>query len=92
MKYFSILIILDFIFIGKIFPQLQFTRHTITNAEFLAQSVYAVDLDNDGHIDVVAAFAQDFTGKIIWFENTWASRFYSPRNINKYGGPLVCLS
>ncbi len=44
-----------------------FTAHTITSSADYASSVYAVDLDGDGDIDVLSASVVD--DKIAWYEN-----------------------
>ncbi len=44
-----------------------FTSHTITTDADFAQSVYAIDLDGDGDIDVLSASELD--DKIAWYEN-----------------------
>ena len=44
-----------------------FTTHTITIAALGANSVYAVDVDGDGDMDVLSASAID--NKIAWYEN-----------------------
>ena len=44
-----------------------FTSHTITISAESAHSVYAVDLDGDGDIDVLSASVND--DKITWYEN-----------------------
>ena len=44
-----------------------FTAHTITTSANGAYSVYAVDIDGDGDIDVLSASVND--DKIAWYEN-----------------------
>ena len=47
-----------FIFTTNIFSQVQFTTHTIDGGEYSAngaRSVYAVDVDGDGDMDVLSA-------------------------------------
>ena len=44
-----------------------FTAHTITTSASGAYSVYAVDIDGDGDIDVLSASRDD--DKIAWYEN-----------------------
>ena len=44
-----------------------FTAHTITTSADKPYSVYAVDLDGDGDIDVLSASATD--DKLAWYEN-----------------------
>ena len=44
-----------------------FTARTITTSADYATSVYAVDLDGDGDMDVLSASIED--KKIAWYEN-----------------------
>ena len=44
-----------------------FTAHTITSSADGVWSVYAVDLDGDGDIDVLSASQSD--DKIVWYES-----------------------
>ena len=44
-----------------------FTARTITTSADGARSVYAVDIDNDGDMDVLSASTND--DKIVWYEN-----------------------
>ncbi len=44
-----------------------FVTHVVTDTADAARSVYAIDVDGDGHTDIVAASAIDRT--IAWFEN-----------------------
>ena len=67
MKVFSVLLIIIFCLTTNIFPQVQFTPHTITTDANGAYSVYAVDVDGDGDIDVLSASQED--NKIAWYEN-----------------------
>ena len=55
MKVYSVLLIIGFSFATNVFSQVQFTSHTITNSADGAQSVYAVDVDGDGDMDVLSA-------------------------------------
>lgn len=55
------------------------TRPPITTAAFLAQSVYAIDLDGDGDIDVLSASESD--DKIAWYENTDGLGSFGPQQI-----------
>ncbi len=50
-----------------------FTSHTITSSVDGAHSVYAVDLDGDGDIDVLSASWSD--DKIAWYENDGSESF-----------------
>ncbi|MBN1579575.1 MAG: VCBS repeat-containing protein [Anaerolineae bacterium] len=44
-----------------------FTSHTITTSADSARSVFAIDLDKDGDMDILSASAND--DKIAWYEN-----------------------
>jgi|GEM_PF-785083 len=50
-----------------------FTTHTITTSADEAHSVYAVDLDGDGDVDVLSASGDD--SKIAWYENDGSESF-----------------
>ena len=60
-----------FCFTTNIFSQVEFTTHIITTDANSAQSVYAVDVNGDGHIDVLSAF----WGAIEWYENDGNENF-----------------
>ena len=51
----------------NIFSQVEFVPHTITISAYYAFSVYAVDVDSDGDMDVLSA--SSFDNKIAWYEN-----------------------
>jgi len=55
----------------NIFSQIQFTPHTITSSS--AKSVFAVDMDGDGDMDVLSASL--FDNKIAWYENDGNQNF-----------------
>ena len=55
------------------FSQVQFIPHTITTGADGATSVYAVDVDGDGDIDVLSA--SDLDNKIAWYENDGNENF-----------------
>ena len=67
MKFYSVLLIIVFSLTTNIFSQVQFTPHTITTGADAVVSVYAVDVDNDGDMDVLSASTVD--NKITWYEN-----------------------
>ncbi len=50
-----------------------FATHTITTSADEAHSVYAVDLDGDGDVDVLSASGDD--SKIAWYENDGSESF-----------------
>ena len=52
---------------------ISFTSRTITSSADGALSVYAVDLDGDGDIDVLSASYED--DKIAWYENDGSESF-----------------
>jgi len=64
-QYFFIVLL----FVSTTQSQIQFTPHTIISRELAAmeaRSVYAIDMDGDGDIDVLSA---SFDDKIAWYEN-----------------------
>ena len=67
MNIISVLLIIVFSLNTNIFSQVQFASHTITTGADGATSVYAVDVDGDGDIDVLSASSHD--DKIAWYEN-----------------------
>jgi len=75
MKVYSVLLIVVFCLTTNIFPQVEFTPHTITTSADAAWSVYAVDVDGDGDIDVLSASGND--DKIAWYENDGNENFTS---------------
>ena len=54
-------------FISVVVAQPTFTEHVITTGAQNPQSVYALDLDGDGDMDVLSANWDDNT--ITWYEN-----------------------
>ena len=78
MKIFSVLLIIVFSLTTNIFPQVEFKPHTITTNAVIAWSVYAVDVDGDGDMDVLSASGND--DKIAWYENDGNENF-TPRTI-----------
>jgi len=73
MKVYSVLLIIVFSLTTNIFPQVQFTPHTITTNAEGAWSVFAVDVDGDGDMDVLSASFSD--DKIAWYENDGNENF-----------------
>ncbi len=73
MKIYSVLLIIVFSLTTNTFSQVQFTPHTITTGTNGAHSVYAVDVDGDGDIDVLSASEVD--SKISWYENDGNENF-----------------
>jgi len=74
MKVFSVLFIIVFSLAPNVFSQ-PFASHTITTDADGGTSVYAVDIDGDGDIDVLSASSQD--DKIAWYENDGNENFTS---------------
>jgi len=74
MKVFSVLFIIAFSLAPNVFSQ-PFTSHTITDSADGGMSVYAVDFEGDGDIDVLSASAID--DKIAWYENDGNENFTS---------------
>ena len=56
-----------------LFGQLSFTSHTITTNADYATSVFAIDIDNDGDMDVLSTSAYDAT--VAWYENDGSETF-----------------
>ena len=73
MKFYLILSITVFCLTTNVFSQVEFTSHTITNDVDNAKSVFAVDMDGDGDIDVLSASSDD--DKIAWYENDGNENF-----------------
>ena len=55
------------------FGQVTFTEHVISTSADAAQSVYAIDVDGDGDMDVLSASYLD--DKIAWYENDGRESF-----------------
>ena len=53
--------------------QLSFNSHDITTSADGARDVFAIDLDQDGDIDVLSASEND--DKVIWYENNGSESF-----------------
>jgi len=67
-KVICFLLIVFFFLTSKSYSQeFEFDRHTISTRADGAYSVYAVDVDDDGDMDVLSASWED--GKIAWYEN-----------------------
>ena len=75
MKVFSNLLIIVFCLTTNIFSQVEFNPHTITTNADGARSVYAIDMDGDGDMDVLSASFGD--NKIAWYENDGNENFTS---------------
>jgi len=73
MKLFSVLLILVFSLTTNILSQVQFTPHIITTSAIGAKSVYAIDIDGDGDMDVLSAARTN--DKIVWYENDGNENF-----------------
>ena len=73
MKIYLVPLIIVFSLTTNIFSQVQFTPHTITTDANSARSVFAVDVDGDGDIDVLSA--SEFDDKIAWYENDGNENF-----------------
>ncbi len=82
MKIYLVLLIIVFSFTTNIFSQ-KFISHTITTSADGANSVYAVDLDGDGDMDVLSASGND--DKIAWYENDGNGNFIIVLGLNGLG-------
>ena len=49
-----------------------FRTHVITTSAYTAYSVFAIDMDGDGDVDVLSASA--FDDKVAWYENIGRSK------------------
>ncbi len=65
------------------FSQVLFTPHIITLSAEVAYSVYAIDLDRDGDMDVLSASRDD--NSITWYENDGNQNVYLPYDHNRCG-------
>ena len=65
--------IIVFSWTTNIISQVQFSSNTITTSADFARSVYAIDVDGDGDIDVLSASSDD--DKIAWYENDGNENF-----------------
>ncbi len=73
MKVYSVQLIIVFCLTTNIFSQVEFTPHIITTDADGALSVYAVDMEGDGDMDVLSASQLD--NKIAWYENDGDENF-----------------
>ena len=70
---FCSLLLTIFFLNSKVYSQvIEFAPHTITTSADGAKSVYAVDVDDDGDMDVLSASNY---GKIVWYENDGDENF-----------------
>ena len=67
----NILFILSFS--SLLVAQPTFTAHNITTDAEMARSVFAIDVEGDGDMDVLSASYQD--NKIAWYENEGSESF-----------------
>ncbi len=56
-------------------PEIGWTSHVISDSVSQVRSIYAVDIDSDGDVDVVSASLSDY--KIAWHENIGGGSFVS---------------
>ena len=75
MKVYSVLVIIVFILETNVFSQVQFTPHTITTNAIGAWSVYAIDVDGDGDMDVLSTAVNDNDKALSWYENDGNENF-----------------
>ena len=74
MKHFTNTISL-FLFISALVGQPTFTEHAISTTANGAWSVYSVDVDGDGDMDVLSASNNYIENKIAWYENNGSESF-----------------
>ena len=75
MKVAASFITILFFTIANGLAQLEFAHHTITDSADDARSVYGIDLDSDGDMDVLSAcYSGD---NISWYENDGNQNFSS---------------
>ena len=78
MKVYPVLLIIIFGLTTNIFPQVQFATHNIECCLLGGRSVYAIDVDSDGDMDILSASRLD--NKIAWYEND-GNEVFSSRTI-----------
>jgi FG-GAP-like repeat len=64
----KLLLFLTGIICGITNAQVDFQLHLITNQINLPSSVFPIDLDNDGDLDILSTSYSD--SEVVWFENT----------------------
>ena len=55
------------------------TQQIITTDIVAPRSVYAIDIDGDGDVDILSGSASD--GKVAWYENTDGQGSFGPQRI-----------
>lgn len=55
------------------------TQQIITTDIVSPRSVYAIDIDGDGDVDILSGSASD--GKVAWYENTDGQGSFGPQRI-----------
>ena len=68
-----------------------FTAHTLptNNGTEVPNSVYAIDMDKDGDVDVVSGTSS--YGRVLWFENDGSGNFTTKEVTTKYQLKSHCL-
>ncbi len=76
-KFFNFLLITIFFLQSKVYSQvIEFESHTIIGGDLAARgatSVFTIDLDDDGDMDVLSASYNDY--KIAWYQNDGGENF-----------------
>ena len=84
----NILFILSFS--SFLVSQPTFTAHSITTDADMARSVFSIDVDGDGDMDVLSASYQD--NKIAWYENDGSESFTAHTITTSAAGANFVLS
>ena len=85
----AVYLLLSFILVPTLAYSIEFTDHVITTDATGASSVYAVDVDGDGDMDVLSASSYD--DKIAWYENDGSETFtaHTITTFEKWNGRAV---
>ena len=70
-----------------IFSQVEFETHVLDTDITGVVAVYAADLNNDSHIDILAAYGSN----IVWFKNNGAGT-YTMHQVTSNSEKVDCLA